>query len=116
VTIGSRTVPGSVLGENLHALTANENGAHAHANTLSDPGHAHNITSSISGTGTSKAVVEGQGATGSGVGGGGAFGPQATWSIASATTGITINNASSGSGAAHNTVPRSFLTSNWLAQ
>lgn len=30
VTSGSRTVPGSVLGENLHALVANENGPHTH--------------------------------------------------------------------------------------
>jgi hypothetical protein len=41
VVSGSTTVPGSIVGENLHPLTAAENGVHAHANTLTDPGHAH---------------------------------------------------------------------------
>lgn len=41
VTSGSTTVPGSILGENLHSLTGGENGSHTHANTLNDPGHTH---------------------------------------------------------------------------
>lgn len=36
--------PGTIMGENLHALTPGENGTHAHASTLTDPGHLHAST------------------------------------------------------------------------
>ena len=105
VTSGSRTVPGSILGENLHALTAGENGTHTHANSLTDPGHNHTYNMYPSGT----VPVQG----------GGTYPALGFGSASSLTTtvptGITIINASSGSGTPHNTVPRSFLTSNWLS-
>jgi hypothetical protein len=93
VVSGNATTPGSVLGENLHPLTSGENGPHSHANTLNDPGHTHasnaNSTnfSSLSAPGIGTPIVLAQGAT-----------------INSAMTGITISNASSGGGVAHNTV------------
>jgi hypothetical protein len=103
VVSGSRTVPGSVLGENLHALTAQENGPHTHANTLTDLGHTHTSNANQANNGASVAA-----------GGNPNIVTQNPATINSAVTGITINNASSGSGNGHNTVPRSFLTSNWL--
>lgn len=102
VQSGALTTPGSIIGENLHALISAENGTHTHVNTLTDNGHFHNITSNLTGTTFSKNVVEGTG--GGSVGGGGVFGPAAVWNIAVANTGILIGNASSGSGTAHNTV------------
>jgi hypothetical protein len=102
VTSGSRTVPGSVLGENLHSLTSAENGAHTHANTLSDPGHSHGVTGGI---------IGGTGGTFVAQSGGGGSVPLGALgiTISTAVTGLVINNASSGSGTAHNTVPRSFI-------
>lgn len=111
VTIGSTTLCGSILGETLHALIAGELAAHAHASTLTDPGHPHNIINNTSNSlqGIAFAV---SGAFGTSPGGaqyrlidtvnGGI-------TAASNVTGITINNASAGSGAAHNTVHRSMV-------
>jgi hypothetical protein len=96
VMSGSRTVPGSILGENLHSLTAAENGAHTHANTLTDPGHSHSYTAPAVGVGTGTSPNYFSSSTTPGTTG-------------VSTTGITINNASSGSGTGHNTVPRSVL-------
>lgn len=42
VQTGSTTAGGSIVGENLHALTGVELAVHSH--TISDPGHAHGIT------------------------------------------------------------------------
>lgn len=95
VTSGSRTVPGSVLGENLHALVTAELAAHAHANTLNDPGHLHAFD---------KAQAAGaSGASGS------VLGVNVVANTSSATTGMSINNISAGSGTAHNTVALSML-------
>jgi hypothetical protein len=101
--VGTRLLPNSILGENLHALTVGELATHTHG--VTDAGHVHNLTSSGTGTGASKAFIEG-GAPGI-LGGGGAFGPSNLLSIANAVTGITINN--SGSNTAHNTVARSTI-------
>jgi hypothetical protein len=102
VTFGSTTQPTSTIGENLHALTVTENGPHAHASTLTDPQHTHVMTGQVG-----SAQVAGQ------TGGGftGVQTPVAN-SAALASTGITITNASSGSGAGHNTVPLSKAV-NW---
>lgn len=104
VTLGSRTVAGSVLGENLHTLSVGELAVHSHANSLTDPQHSHNGGQA----GNQIAPVS---ATGSTIG----------WQSASvptnpASTGITITNANAGSGTAHNTVARSFLVQWWLAK
>ena len=44
---------GSAGGEQLHTLTTNEMPAHTHANTLTDPGHAHGENLITGGGGTS---------------------------------------------------------------
>lgn len=121
VTSGGRTVPGSILGENLHALTAAENGPHTHTNSLSDPGHVHGNT--LSDPTHNHSVASIFGGTGTGGSAGGSqdtvlqhnsliISFNATGIVinnAGAVTGLTINNASSGSGTGHNTVPRSAL-------
>jgi hypothetical protein len=97
VTSGNSTTPGSVLGENLHSLTSNENGPHTH--TITDPGHTH----------TSNAQKD----IGGSSGGGGVqpSTPPTAAVIDPAFTGITIN--SSGLGTGHNTVERS-VAGYWL--
>jgi hypothetical protein len=95
VTSGSTVAPGSIVGENLHAIIAAELAVHAHANSLTDPGHVHptNVTgfSQLFGVGTGATL-----ALGSPFGG----------NTSSAVTGITITNANAGSGSPHNTVQR----------
>jgi hypothetical protein len=82
---------GTLYGEENHALTSGENGTHTHANSLSDPTHLHSSVSFFQVGGGS-------------VGGGGAFGGTLTANTSSNSTGVTITNASSGSGTAHNTI------------
>lgn len=99
---GNTSTPGSTLGENLHALVVGENGTHTHSNSLTDPSHTHSGT-----------FAAGGGLSNNNGGGGGAFGAFTIYASVSAnTTGITITNASSGSGTGHNTVQRS-LGVNW---
>lgn len=91
VTTGSRTAPSSILGENLHALIAAENGPHSH--TITDPGHNHTTSQTFGSSAQS--------------------GPSFTGSVGAppntgtSVTGISIN--SSGSGTGHNTVARSTV-------
>jgi hypothetical protein len=94
VVIGNQTTPGSILGENLHQLTTAELAVHAHANSLSDPTHAHSSNANAGGSTT----------------GGGQFscGASSGATINAAATGLSINNANAGSGTAHNTVHRSM--------
>lgn len=91
---------GAVGGEQAHALTTPELAAHTHANTLTDPGHSHTDHMNIS-----------FGASGStfGLQGGASSGTTST-----NTTGITINNASAGSGNAHNNVQPTIVLSKIL--
>lgn len=122
VTSGSRTAPGSILGENLHQLSVAELAAHTHANAASDPGHTHGDFisdpghahgASVSDPGHNHNIAptailagtQGQG----GVGGGGQFGiggAQGTTSnvtgigvgIFSSATGIVLHNAAAATG------------------
>lgn len=88
---------GSSLGEEAHPLTTAELAAHTHANSLTDPGHTHTIAVNTSGNG-STSVTQGQ-TGGSSVPGG----------ISTTQTGISITNASAGSGNAHNNMqPTTF--------
>jgi hypothetical protein len=89
VTSGSLTTPGSVIGENLHALITAELAVHAHANSLGDPTHVHPYTSTIGPVNT--------GGLNSGL-------QQAAANTGASLTGIVINNANAGSGTAHNNV------------
>lgn len=99
VVSGSRTVPGSILGENLHTLTIGELATHNHG--ITDPGHLHTYNEGDN-------IVAGSSNDGPNA----IYHPTAS-NTGTSTTGITINNA--GSSTPHNTVPRSFLTYWWLA-
>ena len=98
-SLGNATTPGSIGGENLHSLVANENGQHAHP--YSDPGHFHNVALSFAGVGLQP---------------GGAVTAIVTTTPPTGTTfevtGITINN--SGSGQGHNTVDRVMIGAFYL--
>jgi hypothetical protein len=113
VSNGSITAPGSLVGENLHALTSGENGQHTHTivdnghihtASVSDPTHSHSTTAfaAVGDGGSSTFIPNPSGSTSTGAS---ATGIGVT--IANHTTGITINN--SGSGTAHNTVQKSLL-------
>lgn len=95
VTSGNTTTPGSVLGENLHPLIIAELAVHSHPNSLHDPGHAHQIQ-----------IVQ---TAAFGAGGQNAYVPGSVSNTQVATTGITITNASVGSGTGHNTVELSTV-------
>jgi microcystin-dependent protein len=86
---------GTTLGEETHLLSTPEIPAHNHG--VTDPGHTHS------------GVQPGGGATGSsGTGGAAVFYIDVNGSTASATTGISINNA--GGGGTHNNMqPSSFM-------
>lgn len=111
-TIGTRTVPGSILGENLHALVTGELAAHTHS--ITDPGHLHGITDP--GHFHGYVAVQNVGSVNSGTGGATNLNQQTT-STTTKVTGITINVASTGitatnstgSGTGHNTVERSII-------
>jgi hypothetical protein len=99
IILGNATTPGSFLGENLHVLVTGELAAHSHANSLTDPTHQHGMLAPVT--------------TVNAASGGLAVSAQNTATATSfAATGITINNASSGSNAAHNTVSQN-LTVFW---
>jgi microcystin-dependent protein len=88
---GNSTALGAVGGSQSHTLTTAEIPVHSHSNTLTDPGHAHSYT-----TIATSAAVWGSGGFTNWVASGATTG--------AATTGISINNASAGGGAAHATV------------
>ena len=83
---------GGVGGEQSHQLSQAELPAHTHANTLTDNGHSHAYGSgqprSYSAPGFSDGLVTGANS--------------GQWATSSATTGITINNATIGSNGFHN--------------
>ena len=87
---------GGVGGHESHALTIAELPAHTHANSLTDPGHTHTITVNTSGSG-SNSVTQGQ------------SGGSPITANSTSTTGITITNASIGSGTAHAILPPAII-------
>lgn len=80
---------GATGGSESHTLTTAQLASHSHANTLNDPGHTHSHNANAQAAST----------TG---GGGFTIANYSAATINAATTGITINNASAGSGNAHN--------------
>lgn len=108
VTSGSRTAPGSVLGENLHVLVTAEIPSHQHDVFLKDPGHNHTVNSPS--TALAPAFSSG------------GFSNYTAGPVTSSTvsTGVTIGSvagvandnktAATGGGGSHNTVPRSTIT------
>ncbi len=123
VSIGNTTTPGSILGENLHALVTSELAIHSHTNSLNDPSHVHNNVFNAN-THAHALVVPAVGFGGgpSGITAGGVS-AAATNSIpntnAAATgdsitnvaafTNMSITNANAGSGSSHNTTHRSMI-------
>lgn len=107
---GNTTTPGSMIGENLHALTSSENGPHDHSVFLKDSQHQHTVPSPS--LGTAPAFSSGpfpQFNTGPVTSGA----ASANITIGS-VNGVANDNktAQSGSGTAHNNVERS-LGVNW---
>ena len=91
---------GEYLGAETHALTEAELASHTHTATVTDGGHSHTQTYLTSGAGTGNSVSGGAFVAGQ---------TNATNTTASATTGITVANSSTGSGTAHNIMqPTSF--------
>lgn len=123
IVIGNSSTPGSILGENTHALINAELSAHAHGNTLNDPSHVHANTigdpghfhglvvpvvgfgggpSGITSAGVSAAATNSVSSTNSATAG-------TTISNAGQFTGMTITNANAGGGGAHNTTERNMM-------
>lgn len=98
---------GAVGGSESHSLTTAQLAAHSHANTVNDPGHLHSITHASNNlTGASGVVIDLCFANG---------GNQAGWgNTNSSTTGITLNNASAGSGNAHNNTQPTIVANKLL--
>lgn len=94
--VSDSTVIGSAGGAKDHTLTTPQIPSHSHANTLTDPGHTHPYA------GFSQLVTAGSG-------GQSAATTSATQNTNSATTGITITNANTGGGGAHNNVQPTMI-------
>lgn len=102
----ANTVLNALFGEANHALVIGENATHSHGNTINDFGHTHGIRVGATGGGVDH-VTQGDFGTAS-IAAGGPTGP-----VQNATTGITITNANSGNGTAHNNVQPS-TTCNYI--
>jgi len=93
------TTPGASGGEANHTMSLADLVTHTHANSLTDPGHSHAAT--VYATGTSAVFAAGNATTNYG-------GPATNSSV----TGITINNAGTGSGTPFN-VMQPFVLGTW---
>ena len=89
---------GSAGGEQLHTLTTNEMPAHTHANTLTDPGHAHGEN-----------LITGGGGTSWPAGGTDHWVTVPGPATDAASTGITLATRVRGAGAAHNNIQPSIV-------
>jgi len=93
---------GAAGGNETHTLTTVELAVHSHGNTLTDPGHKHDV----------RYFAANVGSSGGGVVQSIAESPFNNTGINGAvlnTTGITINNANAGSGSAHNNVQPTII-------
>jgi microcystin-dependent protein len=95
----ARNLLGGNAGEAQHTLAINEMPSHSHANALTDPGHLH--SASLLAHITGQPVTSGSGSAGQGA--------LSSGNTDSATTGITIVNASTGGGVAHNLMQPTIL-------
>jgi microcystin-dependent protein len=100
--VGGRFTLGGTCGNDTHILTVNEIPSHTHPNSLNDQGHSHNISHPSNNlTGASGVIVDICFANGGNVAN---FG-----NTQAAGTGISINNAAAGGGAAHEIVQPTIL-------
>ncbi|MCK1306482.1 MULTISPECIES: tail fiber protein [unclassified Bradyrhizobium] len=95
---GSSAVLGATGGSESHTLSTPQIPSHSHSNTLSDPGHFHSGALNT-------------GAAYNSPGGATTVAGNVTTNTGSSTTGITITNASSGGGGAHNNVQPTIVLS-----
>jgi len=102
---GNSTTLGAVGGLESHTLTTAQLASHSHANTLADAGHSHGTTT-VNGA---SAISNAGGALGFGSGSFNSVGLSSGILINSSTTGITITNASAGSGSAPNNVQPTII-------
>jgi microcystin-dependent protein len=93
------TVPNNSCGAQNTSLATGNLPAHTHVNTLTDPGHTHTFSNPVYNNAPSGNVASV----------GGQFYVNTNTTINSATTGITINNASVGSGTAFGTMNPAFV-------
>jgi microcystin-dependent protein len=99
---GTATNLGATGGSESHILTTAQLASHAHSNTLNDPGHVHSYQRAEPG--------EQKPASG----GNTPFASYSSQNTGSATTGITINNVSAGSGNAHNNTQPTIIANKLL--
>jgi microcystin-dependent protein len=92
---------GGTGGSATHALSVNELAQHAHASTLTDPGHVHIENFPILGGGAAFDSVGGASTS--------QIGPIGSISTVSATTGVVLNNANAGGNATHENMPPTIL-------
>jgi microcystin-dependent protein len=91
---GNSSVLGAIGGAESHTLTTAELAAHTHANSLSDPGHTHDLANS-------RVITAGNGgAVFVGIQLNNGYVPGDIPTI-SKTTGVTLTNSSAGLGSAH---------------
>jgi microcystin-dependent protein len=95
---------GAAGGAESHTLTTAQLASHSHANTLTDPGHSHQEKAAGGGVVTSN-IVFAQGDNGN---------SGSNQTTVAAVTGITINNASAGSGNAHNNTQPTIILNKLL--
>jgi microcystin-dependent protein len=89
---GTATTLGSTGGFESHTLSTSEIPSHVHANTLTDPTHAHSTYGPNGSTNAGEIGFNGSYGT---------VGPSVNASTTAVGTGITINNAAQGGGAPH---------------
>lgn len=94
----SATTPAGNGGEGAHTLTVAESPAHTHTATVTDPGHTHSYTGTVIGSLTQAGSDQKH---------------NGALTTGSSTTGITVENASTGGGGAHNNMPP-FVLGTWF--
>jgi microcystin-dependent protein len=94
---------GATGGQETVTLTTPQLSSHAHASSLNDSGHTHSVPSvALLAGGTYDALADG-------AGGFGAVSLSSGATASSHTTGMTITNASAGSGSAHTNMPPALV-------